>query len=110
MRPSRRDAFGDGHGFLVSSRRRTVEIRTTEPYRFNYNILELPKRLRDHHKPVHFLGLYEINGQKEVHIIWAGKTASVGAGAPSVRFLTWDCSEHPHYINDPIAWAEMPAW
>lgn len=108
MRPNRRDIFGDGHGFVAASQggprasRRTVEIKT-EQYRFNYDVTKLPR----HKKP--FLGLYDINGQKEVHIIWrADKPQRTKKGM--LHFLTWEASEHPHFLEDPIAWAEMPTW
>jgi hypothetical protein len=96
-----RDIYDDGHGFRAVSqggspaRRREVMVHR---YAFSRDVRKRPR----HNRP--FLGLYETStGDKEVFIIWRADKPEAG-----LHFLTWERSEFPHYIQDPIAWAEFP--
>lgn len=101
MKPSDNDAFGDGHGFrLPDNKVRVVQA----PYKFNYNLQVLEQFARGEE----FLGLYEIDGKMMVRIMFRAKQAEITPTA-RLRFLTRHGSEHPHYIQDPIAWARLPA-
>lgn len=91
-----KDAFGDGHGFRMPVRS-TVRIA---PYKFEYNL----QGLDTFAKGEEFLGLYDIDGKKVVRILFRAKQREAG-----FRFLTRHGSVHPHYIQDPIAWARLPS-
>jgi hypothetical protein len=95
MKPSDKDAFGDGHGFRMPVR---STIRPV-PYKFDYNLQGLDQFARGEE----FLGLFNIDGKLMVRILFRAKQRGTG-----LRFLTRHGSEHPHYIQDPIAWARLP--
>lgn len=93
-----RDAYGDGHGFRAPARREKLAIKP----RFSYDLTGLDQ----FKKGEEFLGLYELpDGKKVVNIIFR---AAQRIEAGGLRFLTRYGSQHPHYVNDPIAWAEIP--
>lgn len=99
MRHNPRDVHGDGHGFVdvpVVQRKREVTVA----YKFDYNLQMLDTFPRGEE----FLGLYDIDGTRMVRIIFRAKQRTEG-----LRFLTRHGSEHPHYIQDPIAWARLPS-
>lgn len=79
-----------------ASRKRVVEVRTPRAA-FTQDQRKMP------HDTKPFLGLYEANGKKEVYIIWRARKPEAG-----LNFLTNEGSQHPHYLTDPIAWADIP--
>jgi len=99
MKPNSKDAFGDGHGFrTVAPQRREKKMYVSA--RFNYDLT----RLDTFKKGEEFLGLYELpDGKKVARIIFRASQHTEG-----LRFLTRHGSQHPHYVNDPLAWAELP--
>lgn len=98
MKPNSRDHYGDGHGFRSPERR---EKLTVSP-RFSYDLTRLDKFARGEE----FLGLYVLpDGKKVINIIFRARQRNEEGG---LRFLTRYGSQHPHYVTDPIAWAELP--
>lgn len=103
MRPSDKDIFGDGYGFRAVSQggprsRNRVPITEEPVYRYNYDLSKIPQA-----KNHQFLGLYDLNGVKRSMIIWRAPKPIEG-----LRFLTHDGCDAPYYVNDPLAWAELP--
>lgn len=95
MNRNPRDVHGDGHGFV------DVPVgRKPEGYRFNPDLSKIPMS----NEP--FLGLYgQVGGVKRAVIIWRASKPTAG-----LRFLTLEGSHAPHYMTDPLAWAELPKW
>lgn len=104
LRKHRRDIFGDGHGFVNVSQggpRSTGRVPIVDAeYRFRADLHNIPMD----NKP--FLGLYgQVGGEKRAVIIWRATKPTAG-----LRFLTLEGSQAPHYVTDPLAWAELPKW
>ena len=98
-----RDIYGDGHGFRAVSqggppaRKREVQMRR---HAFTRDKRKLPVNKEP------FLGLYEHpGGERFAMIIWRAEQPTAG-----LNFLTLHGSAHPHYVTDPIGWADLPHW
>jgi hypothetical protein len=92
MMTNRRDIYGDGHGFVNVPVGRKRDVT---PYRYTYDT-----NFPSHSKP--FLGLYDSPEGRYSVIIWRANRV-----IDELQFITRDGAA-PHYIPDPIAWAELP--
>jgi hypothetical protein len=95
-----RDMYGDGHGF----RDVLISKPPHQEYRYNYDLSQAPK------DETRILGLYKLiapgTSQGWVYstrIIWLAREPTAG-----LRYVTDERSEHPYYIQDPLAWSETP--
>lgn len=105
MKPSDKDAFGDGHGWRLPDRSRPARVTTATAHRFDYDVSKL-----DQFKVgEEFLGLINAGETLAVRIMFrAEEPIGPGGNFPAMHFLTRHGSEHPHYVLDPIAWARIP--
>lgn len=102
MKRNPRDIHGDGHGFRAVSQGGPPAGRKKEVRMLRNAFTRDLRKLPTNTKP--FLGLYEDGvGQKFVMIIWRADTPTAG-----LNYLTLHGSQHPHYVADPIGWADLP--
>jgi hypothetical protein len=91
-----RDTFGDGHGWRPFP---TTLKLPGEPV-WNYDVTKLVQ----FRNGIDFLGLYMIESKPIPMILFRARRRTQG-----LSFLTRHGSEHPHYVQDPIAWMRIPA-
>lgn len=70
-----------------------------KPYAFNYDLSGMPTAVG-----YMFLGLWKLPDREIVRIIWRAETQK--QSHPDYMYVTGE--EAPHFVQDPIAWAELP--